>query len=79
MFAYILDRENRQVLEAYYLPITRSMQKMIYSHERSPSGSYLQAKDLNGIFIYETVHSTQPYLSHYQFWKELGGETAYSS
>lgn len=79
MFAYVLDRENRQVLEVYYLPVTNSLQRKIYSHERSPSGGYLQAKDLNENFIYETVYSSQPYLSHYQFWKARGGETAYSS
>ena len=79
MFVYVLDRENRHVLEVYYLPVTSSIQRKIYSHERSPSGGYLQAKDLNGNFIYETVHSAQPYLSHYQFWKYRGGRTAYSS
>ena len=79
MFAYVLDRENRHLLEVYYLPVTNSLQRKIYSYERSPSGGYLQAKDLNGNFIYETVYSSQPYLSHYQFWKTRGGETAYSS
>ena len=79
MFAYVLDRENRHVLEVYYLPVKNSLQRKIYSYEHSPSGGYLQAKDLNGNFIYKTVYSSQPYLSHYQFWKARGGETAYSS
>ena len=79
MFAYVLEKTNRHVLEVYYLPITNSLQRKIYSHKRSPSGGYLQAKDLNGNFIYETVHTSQPYLSHYQFWIERGGEIAYSS
>lgn len=79
MFAYVLERENRHVLEVYYLPVTNSMQRKIYSHKRSPSGGYLQAKDFEGNYIYETVYSTKPFLSHYQFWKERGGETAYSS
>ncbi len=79
MFAYVLERENRHVLEVYYLPVTHNIQKKIYSHERSSSGGYLQAKDLDGNFIYEYVHSFQPHLSHYQFWIERGGEIAYSS
>ncbi len=79
MFAYVLERENRHVLEVYYLPATHNIQKKIYSHERSPSGGYLQAKDLDGNFIYEYAHSSQPHLSHYQFWIERGGQTACSS
>lgn len=79
MFAYMLERENRHVLEVYYLPATHNIQKKIYSHERSPSGGYLQAKDLDGNFIYEYAHSSQPHLSHYQFWIERGWQTAYSS
>lgn len=58
MFAYMLERENRHVLEVYYLPATHNIQKKIYSHERSPSGDYLQAKDLDGNFIYEYAHSS---------------------
>ncbi len=79
MFAYILDRENRHVLEVYYLPVTNRLQRKVYSHKRSPSGGYLQAKDFNGDFIYEDDYSSQFYLSHHQFWKDRGGETAYSS
>lgn len=79
MFAYVLERENRHVLEVYYLPATNNLQKKIYSHERSLSGGYLQAKDFDGNFIYEYVQSTQPHLSHYQFWIERGRQTAYSS
>ena len=78
MFAYILERENRHLLEVYYMPVTNSLQRKIYSRERSPSGGYLQAKDLNGKFIYENIYSPQPHLSHYQFWIERGGEKAYS-
>lgn len=78
MFSYILERENRHVLEVYYLPVTNRIQRKIYSHERSLSGGYLQAKDLNDNFIYEYIHSSQAHLSHYQFWIERGGETAYS-
>ncbi len=68
MFTYILDRENRHVLGVYYLPTTHNIQKKIYSHERSSSGGYLQAKDFDGNLIYKNVHLSQPHLSHYQFW-----------
>lgn len=78
--ALTVAEKNWRNLFVYYLPVTDMWRVKVMSSERSGNGNKLQMRNENGEPVYKfRSHMLNPLLCHSEFWKQRGGETAFSA